>query len=224
MLWRVALATLGAGAGVGAPARRRRRRASGFVERDVRVLQTWHGQPAAISAGRCRSSSDIDRDGSHRPDLRRAVATPRRHARGCTRAAPARSIYRLAGRRRRRPGLRDRRRRRHEPRRRPRHHQRRSVADRPGPGGAYLYSGRSGRLLHTFTGDAAATSSAARWPAPATRTTTGTTTCSSGARRGANAGAAYVFSGRNYKLAAPLRRRARRRARLGVPTWPAGTA
>src|SRR4029079_14608857 len=66
-----------------------------------------------------------------------------------------------------------------------------------GPGRAYLYSGRSGRLLHTFSGDAAGDQLGSAVAGAGDQNHDGYDDVLVGAE-GANAG--YVFSGRNHKL------------------------
>ena len=184
--------------------RARRRRATGSWS-DVRVLHEWHGEPNGYLGWAVERAADIDRDGSTDVILERAGHRGRRQGVGVLGPdrPPAAPLRRRARRLLRR---RDRRRGRHRPRRRARHRRRR--AEQPhdvfGRGRAYLYSGRTGRLLHV-------------WEAAGPDDTLGSAVAGAGDQdrdgyddvlvgaigddlAGVDAGAAFVFSGRTHRV------------------------
>jgi FG-GAP repeat len=191
MLWRVALATLGLALVAPAAAAA----SNGFVER-VNVLHEWHGEPSGYLGWAVSELDDIDHD--HATDL--IFSEPSTPDGGRTWVYSGRSgklIYRLPGEPgddqgyaiadagdTNRDGIHD------------------IISGAPsqtgmGPGRAYLYSGRSGRLLHTFTGDAAGDQLGSAVSSAGDQNHDGYDDVLVGAQR---ANAAYVFSGRTYKL------------------------
>jgi hypothetical protein len=195
MNWRVPLATLGLALAVPAAAAAD----NGFVQH-VKVLHTWHGEPNGYLGWAVSELHDIDRD--HVTDLLFSEpSTPDGGRTWVYSGRTGRLIYRLPGELgddqgyaiadagdTNRDGVHD------------------IISGAPsqtggGHGRAYLYSGRSGRLLHAFTGDGpgdelgSAVSSAGDWDRD------GHADVLIGAE-GADggAGAAYVYSGRTYRL------------------------
>ncbi len=191
MTWRVALATLGLALVAPATAAA----SKGFVER-VKVLHEWHGEPNGYLGWAVSELEDIDRD--RVTDL--ILSEPSTPDGGRTWVYSGRSgklIHRLPGALgddqgyaiadagdTNRDGVHD------------------IISGAPsqtggGPGRAYLYSGRSGRLLHTFTGDAAGDQLGSAVSSAGDQNHDGYDDVLVGAQ-GANA--AYVFSGRTYQL------------------------
>jgi len=191
MTWRVALVTLGLALLAPASAAA----SNGFVER-VNVLHEWHGEAGGYLGWAVSELQDIDHDDA--TDL--IFGEPSTPDGGRTWVYSGRTgklIYRLPG------ALGD--------------DQGYAIADAGdtnhdgvndiisgapsqtgmGPGRAYLYSGRSGRLLHTFTGDAAGDQLGSAVAGAGDQNHDGYDDVLVGAE-GANA--AYVFSGRNHKL------------------------
>ena len=207
MAWRqrgltLAVASLALGAPAGAAAHDG---SDGFAERDVRVLQTWHGQPNGYFGWAVSELADIDRDGVTDIITSEPYANATAGITWVFSGRTGRAIYHFDGA----PG----------------DYQGASLADAgdtdrdgvhdiisgasgtAGPGRAYLYSGRTGRLLHM-------------WEGAQPGDTFGSAVASAGDQNhdgfddvvvgspgddsaGENAGAAYVFSGRTYL---PLRR------------------
>jgi hypothetical protein len=191
MTWRVALVTLGLALAAPAAASAN----NGFVE-NVRVLHEWHGEANGYLGWAVSELTDIDRD--HVTDLIFGEpSTPDGGRTWVYSGRTGRLIYRLPGALgddqgyaiadagdTNRDGVHD------------------IISGAPsqtggGPGSAYLYSGRSGRLLHTFTGDAAGDQLGSAVSGAGDQNGDGWDDVLVGAQ-GANA--AYVFSGRTYKL------------------------
>src|SRR3954469_1031460 len=191
MFWRVALATLGLALLAPASAAA----SNGFVER-VHVLHEWHGDAGGYLGWAVSELEDIDRD--HATDL--IFGEPSTPDGGRTWVYSGRTgklIYRLPG------ALGD--------------DQGYAIADAGdtnhdgvhdiisgapsqtggGPGRAYLYSGRSGRLLHAFEGLSPGDQMGSAVAGAGDQNHDGYDDVLVGAQ-GANA--AYVFSGRTYKL------------------------
>jgi hypothetical protein len=171
----------------------------GFAEPDVHVLQTWHGTPGGFFGWAVSELQDIDRDGA--TDV---IAGEVNTAGGITWVFSGRTgkpIYRFDGQ----PG----------------DQQGYAIADAgdtnrdgvhdiisgaPGNSKAYLYSGRTGALLHAFTvtpGDALGGAVSSAGDINHDGYDDVFLGAFADATRGANAGAAYVFSGRTYK---PIRK------------------
>jgi hypothetical protein len=178
----------------------------GFVEK-VRVLHEWHGEPNGYFGWAVSELTDIDHDRA--TDL--IVGEPATADGGRTwvySGRTGRKIYRLPGE----PG----------------DFQGNAIADagdtngdgvhdiisgaignsgNGGPGRAYLYSGRSGRLLHMWEGTGANDQLGAAVATAGDVNHDGFDDVLVGANgvddAGVDSGAAYVFSGRTYK---PLRR------------------
>jgi hypothetical protein len=191
MTWRVALVTLGLALAAPAAAAA----SNGFVE-NVRVLHEWHGEANGYLGWAVSELTDVDRDDV--TDL--IFGEPNTTDGGHTWVYSGRTgrlIYRLPG------ALGD--------------DQGYAIADAGdtnrdgvhdiisgavsqtggGPGRAYLYSGRSGRLLHTFAGAAPGDQMGSAVAGAGDQNGDGWDDVLVGAQ-GANA--AYVFSGRTYKL------------------------
>ncbi|HET8759420.1 MAG TPA: hypothetical protein VFM58_25600 [Solirubrobacteraceae bacterium] len=175
----------------------------GFVER-VRVLHSWHGEPGGYFGWAVSELTDIDHDRA--TDL--IIGEPATADGGRTWVYSGRTgrlIYRLPGE----PG----------------DFQGNAIADagdtngdgvhdiisgaiggagNGGPGRAYLYSGRSGRLLHVWDGTGANDQLGAAVATAGDVNHDGYDDVLVGANgvdgAGVDAGAAYVFSGRTYKL------------------------
>ena len=175
----------------------------GFVER-VRVLHSWHGEPNGYLGWAVSELKDIDHD--RVTDL--IISEPGTADGGRTWVYSGRTgkkIYRLPGQ----PG----------------DFQGNAIADagdtnddgvhdiisgaigasgNGGPGRAYLYSGRSGRLLHTWEGTGANDQLGAAVATAGDVNHDGYDDVLVGANGvdgvGVDSGAAYVFSGRTYKL------------------------
>jgi hypothetical protein len=191
MKWRVALATLGVVLAAPAAAAAD----NGFVQ-DVDVLHSWHGEPNGYLGWAVSELRDIDRD--RVTDL--ILSEPSTPDGGRTWVYSGRTgklIYRLPGELGDDQGY--------------------SIADAGdtngdgvhdivsgapsqtggGPGRAYLYSGRSGRLLYTFTGDAAGDQFGSAVSGAGDQNQDGYDDVLVGAQ---GADAAYVFSGRTHRL------------------------
>jgi hypothetical protein len=175
----------------------------GFVEK-VRVLHRWQGEPNGYFGWAVSELTDIDRD--HATDV--IISEPATADGGRTWVYSGRSgrlIYRLQGQ----PG----------------DFQGNAIADagdtngdgvhdiisgaigasgNGGPGRAYLYSGRSGRLLHTWEGTGLNDQLGAAVSTAGDVNHDGFDDVLVGANGvdgvGVDSGAAYVFSGRTYKL------------------------
>jgi hypothetical protein len=176
---------------------------NGFVEQ-VRLLHSWHGEPNGYFGWAVSELADIDHDRA--TDL--IISEPGTADGGRTWVYSGRSgreIYRLPGE----PG----------------DFQGNAIADagdtngdgvhdiisgaiggsgNGGPGRAYLYSGRSGRLLHTWEGTGANDQLGSAVATAGDVDHDGFADVIVGAQgadgAGVDSGAAYVFSGRTYKL------------------------
>jgi hypothetical protein len=125
--------------------------ANGFAERDVKVLQTWHGQPNGYFGWAVSELADIDRDGVTDIITSEPYANATAGITWVLSGRTGRRLYRFDGA--------------------PADYQGASLADAgdtdrdgvhdiisgasgtAGPGRAYLYSGRTGRLLHRWEGE-----------------------------------------------------------------------
>ena len=194
----VVLATIGLALGAPAAATGD----SGFVEH-VRVLHSWQGQPNGYFGWAVSELADIDRD--HARDV--IIGEPSTPDGGTTWVYSGRSgelIYRLDGAAGDDQGY--------------------AIADAGdtngdgvhdiisgapsqtggGPGRAYLYSGRSGRMLHTWEGAQPGEQLGSAVASAGDQNRDGFDDVLVGAQgdnaAGLGAGAAYVFSGRTYRL------------------------
>ncbi len=175
---------------------------SGFAEHDVKVLQTWHGQSGGYFGWGVSELADIDRDGV--TDI--ITSEPYANATaGVTWVLSGRTGKRLF----RFPGA-------------PGDYQGNAIADAgdtdrdgvhdilsgasgtAGPGRAYLYSGRTGRLLHMWEGARPLDAFGSAVASAGDQNHDGYADVVVGAQgddtAGIDAGAAYVYSGRTFRL------------------------
>jgi len=200
MAWRLTLAALGLA--LYAPASAVAHDSNGFVERDVRVLQTWHGVSGGYLGWAVSELTDIDRDGVTDVIAGEPYANSQAGVTWVFSGRTGRTLHRFPGA----PG----------------DFQGGAIADAGdtdrdgvhdiisgaygsgGPGKAYLYSGRTGRLLYTWQGAQIGDQFGSAVASAGDQNRDGYDDVIVGAKTddvaGLNAGAAYVFSGRTHQL------------------------
>jgi hypothetical protein len=175
---------------------------NGFAERDVRVLQTWHGQPDGYFGWAVSELDDIDHDGVTDIITSEPYANTTAGTTWVLSGRTGRRLFRFDGA----PG----------------DYQGAALADAgdtdrdgvhdiisgasgtAGPGRAYLYSGRTGRLLHLWEGAHPLDAFGSAVASAGDQDHDGFDDVIVGAQgddtAGENAGAAYIYSGRTYRL------------------------